>query len=327
MQTIDTGYKPEFGLGAFFSGQNAANAEAANQEELIKQFLANQQSRQMNPLEVQAKQLSLDPMKYDSQMARAKMADPKYIPAMMRGNMGQMASQEAAGNTALSLQPFKEQAEKAALENSKTSQGFQWTINDLNQKISQGGDYDEAGNLVKATPTQMAFFQKKKDELTKLLAESPEYMQKDMLKDQQYAAQLAAQESKNALAQQLAEQRHADALAKSEGRIPRTLEEDIVARIRAREAKKDITTEQALQELSEAYAGKNKNTGAAGMGITVGPDGKPMLQAVPSPSTWKPTATTAPQGMTIDKLRSMYPGMSDDKLRAAYKTKFGEDIK
>jgi len=34
-----------------------------------------------------------------------------------------------------------------------------------------------------------------------------------------------------------------------------------------------------------------------------------------------------PQGMTIDKLRSMYPGIGDDKLRSAYKQKFGEDIK
>ncbi len=33
MQNIETGYKPEFGLGAWFAGQNAANTEAANEEE------------------------------------------------------------------------------------------------------------------------------------------------------------------------------------------------------------------------------------------------------------------------------------------------------
>ena len=47
MQNIETGYKPEFGLGAWFAGENAANTEAANEEELIKSFLANQRERQM----------------------------------------------------------------------------------------------------------------------------------------------------------------------------------------------------------------------------------------------------------------------------------------
>lgn len=53
---IETGYKPEFGLGALYQGFNAANADQSAQEEIIKQFLANQQSQQMNPLEIQAKQ-------------------------------------------------------------------------------------------------------------------------------------------------------------------------------------------------------------------------------------------------------------------------------
>ena len=39
MQNIETGYKPDFGLGAWFAGQNAANTEAANEEELIKSLV------------------------------------------------------------------------------------------------------------------------------------------------------------------------------------------------------------------------------------------------------------------------------------------------
>ena len=45
MQNITTGYQPEFGLGALYQGINAANTESANEEELRKLFLANQQSQ------------------------------------------------------------------------------------------------------------------------------------------------------------------------------------------------------------------------------------------------------------------------------------------
>lgn len=216
MQNIQTSYTPEFGLGAFFAGENAANTEAANQEELIKQFLDNQRERSMQPLDVEKAQLGLDPARYDAQLARAKMGDANYIPAQLAGQIGQMQSQEAAGKTAAGLQPFKQKAEQGALENQDTLQGFQWTINDLNKKISQGGDVDEAGNVVPATPNQMAFFKQKKDELTKMLAETPEYLQKDMLKDQQYAAQLAAAEARNAAMLQAAQERVAGAQAKAD---------------------------------------------------------------------------------------------------------------
>ena len=49
---IETGYKPEFGLGAVYQGFNAANADMSAQEELIKQFLANQREQQMQPLDI-----------------------------------------------------------------------------------------------------------------------------------------------------------------------------------------------------------------------------------------------------------------------------------
>jgi hypothetical protein len=49
LPTIDTGYKPEFGLGAVYQGFNAANAEQGAELELIKQFLANQREQQMQP--------------------------------------------------------------------------------------------------------------------------------------------------------------------------------------------------------------------------------------------------------------------------------------
>ena len=92
MQNIETGYKPEFGLGAWFAGQNAANTEAANEEELIKSFLANQQSLQMNPLLVQKQGYDNDVASYNAAEALAKQNDKAYIPAMLQGAKDQQAT-------------------------------------------------------------------------------------------------------------------------------------------------------------------------------------------------------------------------------------------
>ena len=205
MQNISTGYQPEFGLGAYFAGQNAANIEAANQEELIKAFLENQKTQQayqqaerINPLDVIKREQENRVGAYDAAVADAQRTNPDYIKNKISGTIGQWQSQEAAGKTALALQPMKEAAERAALENAKTKEGFQWTINDLTNKINQGGAMDENGNIVPATPAQMGFFRKQRDDLTKLLAETPDYIQKDMLKDQQYAANLEALQQRQA---------------------------------------------------------------------------------------------------------------------------------
>jgi len=46
--------------------------------------------------------------------------------------------------------------------------------------------------------------------------------------------------------------------------------------------------------------------------------------AMPTQAQVQPTA---PEGkMTVEKLQGMYPGIPVDKLKAAYKQKFGEDL-
>ena len=85
MNEIKTGYTPEFGLGAFFQGVNAANADAFNEEELLKQRLANQQSQVMNPLEVRLKKLSVAPAEYQEKFAQAQVTDPNYIKSVLQG--------------------------------------------------------------------------------------------------------------------------------------------------------------------------------------------------------------------------------------------------
>ena len=91
---IETGYKPEFSLGALYAGENARNAEDANMEALDKIRQENAQSRVINPMEAFIK-------KYESDLAKAKSNDPNYIPGKMRGDLGLANSQDAAGQVAM----------------------------------------------------------------------------------------------------------------------------------------------------------------------------------------------------------------------------------
>lgn len=57
MEQIATGYKPEFGLGAVYSGINAADVEEKNTLDMIKSFLANSRELQAQPMDMDIKGL------------------------------------------------------------------------------------------------------------------------------------------------------------------------------------------------------------------------------------------------------------------------------
>lgn len=106
---ISTGYKPEFGLGALYQGFNAGNADMSAQEELLKQFLANQREQQMQPIDVNQAQQNL--------LASMYKSDPRYQQGMTDMIEGQGYSNLAAGQTARGLQQFKQEAGQAELQN------------------------------------------------------------------------------------------------------------------------------------------------------------------------------------------------------------------
>lgn len=200
MQNISTGYQPEFGLGAYFAGQNAANIEAANQEELIKAFLENQKTQQayqqaerINPLDVIKREQENRVGAYDAAVADAQRTNPDYIKNKISGTIGQWQSQEAAGKTAAALQPFKQKAEQSTLENQQATNETIWTINDIDRQLAAGGGTDENGNVVKFTPMQQMFMKNKRDQLTEQLKNTPEFAGKKELSDDKIEAQLEAQ--------------------------------------------------------------------------------------------------------------------------------------
>ena len=107
MINIETGYKPEFALGALYQGQNAANAQSQNEEELIRMFLANQHSIQNDPILEDRNRADLVSARYGAKRDQAKMDDPQFIPQLLAGEKGQWQSTEASGAKAKALLPFE----------------------------------------------------------------------------------------------------------------------------------------------------------------------------------------------------------------------------
>lgn len=200
MQTIDTGYKPEFGLGAYFAGQNAANAADLNQEELIRNFLANQQAKQtydkdtqMNPLLIAEQRNKNTIGDYEAALATAKNESPTYKNMLLKGTEGQMQSQITASEKGKALAPFQIAAEQAAAETDKNRQGVLWTMQNLDKQLAAGGGIDKDGLLLKPfSPTERAMVQAQRDMLTNQLKNTPEFAGKKELSDDKIEAQLEA---------------------------------------------------------------------------------------------------------------------------------------
>ena len=131
LPTIETGYKPEFGLGAVYQGFNAANAEQGAELELIKQFLANQREQSMQPMDINIKQTESD----YATMKRA--AD--YMDAAKRGYIGQMNSQDAAGRKAMETAQGDIDLTNAGNRNKLTTEQLLSRLNDLKKTKIEGG--------------------------------------------------------------------------------------------------------------------------------------------------------------------------------------------
>lgn len=145
MQQLPTDYKPDGALGGLFAGFNAADAENFNQLELIKNYLANQREVQMQPLDVRIK---------DAEASRADIQKtPEMLDAYKRGYMGQMNSQDAAGQKA--MQTWKGEAElsNAQNKNKLTTEGLLARLNELKQRGEAGSfDFKSSQPSVGVTP-------------------------------------------------------------------------------------------------------------------------------------------------------------------------------
>lgn len=247
---IETGYKPEFGLGAVYQGFNAGNADMSAQEELIKQFLANQREQQMQPIDVQQQQQNLDAGQYKT--------SPEYQVGMRDTISGQGMSNLAAGQTATALQPFKERTGRAELQTQFNQQDMLGQIGQMDQMLG-----------VEQNPLTRMGLMKERERLAQALKITPEFLQKRELKETgtdsaEYIAELRAQQ-----ARQLAELKAANTSQK-----PMTLSQ-MDAHYRDRLAK-DPNDAEATDYLTKRLA--DIQSGSASMGdITLDPVTKKIV--------------------------------------------------
>ena len=186
-------------MGAFFQGVNSANADAFNEEELLKQRLANQQSQVMNPLEAQLKQLSIATAQYEEALSKARLTDPEYIRSMLNERKGQAALAEVTGRKAKALEPFAIKAEQGKLENefedTDLLRRFRTGQDDL---LAGGGTDPTTGQVVPYTPAQRQAAQSYNQGLLGILKNTPKFTQDKELKDDAQAARLAEIEARHA---------------------------------------------------------------------------------------------------------------------------------
>lgn len=292
MQLIDTGYKPEFGLGAYFAGQNAANAEDLNREELIKNYIANQQARenlnqsgQMNPLLIAEQRNKNTIGDYDAALATEKNLSPTYKKMLLAGTEGQMQSQINAAEKGKALLPFQIAAEQAAAETEKNRQNVLWTMQNIDRQLADGGGTDASGNIVPFTPGQIGFMKQKRDELTKQLETTPEWKGKFDLQ----AEELASRERIAAMNAAAMNERAA-ASAQRAPKLPTTAEAAMTQQIIGNEYMDDNEKHKLLQEIFNA---KQINKNATGEDLAL----------IQDPATGKiklaPRAVNAPVSQTI----------------------------
>ena len=136
---IETGYKPEFGLGAVYQGFNAANADQSAMLDQIRDYLAANKSFNEQPYDLAAKQ-------YEGALADAKRTDADYIPWQLKGQIGQMKTQDASGERAQLLQPFLVKSEQAKLQNEQTQNELEGQMQNLLQ-TSQDQSVPEAQRI------------------------------------------------------------------------------------------------------------------------------------------------------------------------------------
>jgi len=177
---IDTGYKPEFALGALYQGMNAANSDEMAQQEILDRVLSNFKKQQDAPLDYTIKQA-------EAEDAKTRML-PSYQDAKLRGYIGQNDTQEASGKFAQALLPFKINAEKAKNRLSESNDTRDFNLSSFQKILTEGVDSD--GNPL-APEVKKQLFKKYVDDAT-MAYQTPEYLGKKAMQDDRIEGMIQA---------------------------------------------------------------------------------------------------------------------------------------
>lgn len=276
---IETGYKPEFGLGALYQGFNAANADQSAQEEILKQFLANQHAQVQNPLDEQTTAQNL--------LANHYKTEPEYQTGMRDMISGQGMSNLTSGQNAVALQPFKQKADQREAEN-------QFRLADQQNGIYQ---LDDMIGTEQNPITRMALM-KERERLTRNLKETPKFMGQRELGETrtdsaEYIAELRAQQQAE-IARWKASQSGSENKDDAEKAYVRSLKQQY--------ANGNITLEQLQAALVDVQNKKFAKPEQQGIKPIVTPDGSINLgnkAQTPQITPGGPKAPSLPSGWTM----------------------------
>lgn len=177
---IETGYKPEFALGALYQGMNAANSDEMAQQEILDRVLSNFKKQQDAPLDYTIKQAEVED-------AKTRML-PSYQDAKLRGYIGQNDTQEASGKFAQALSPFKINAEKAKNRLSESNDTRDFNLSSFQKILTER--VDSNGNPL--TPeVKKQLFKKYVDDAT-MAYQTPEYLGKKAMQDDRIEGMIQA---------------------------------------------------------------------------------------------------------------------------------------
>ena len=181
---IETGYKPEYALGALYQGFNAGNADMSSREEILRQFLANEKAKQMNPLEVEQRQLENRGIGFDlvgrelNANRNAGLMTPEMLSKFVQSKGAEMDESINKGETSNMLQPFVRQ--QIPLEQGAKTKQLE-SANELAQidALLNNGGYDSYGN--QATPEQMQQWQQMRTGIVERMGQTPDLYGKSAL--------------------------------------------------------------------------------------------------------------------------------------------------
>lgn len=162
MIAAETDYKPQFGLGAVYAGENSAMANQLNMQELIKAFLSNQRETSMQPLDIAKNQLEAN--------RSTQLNTPAMLEAFVRGKQGEMQSAQAAGEYDTSVLPTR--IDSTTSDNMLKAFGNKQNLDTRLAEEALATGVDQAGNRV--SPEQQNVLSKLRENRMKFAVDSPD---------------------------------------------------------------------------------------------------------------------------------------------------------
>lgn len=258
-------------------------SSVGREEELdkIKRFIF-EQAQQKAQRDQERHLLDMVVKQKDAAEAADIINDEDYRKSKLEGYKGQMQSQQVAGQIAQSLMPAKIRQAQAEAQMSSEAAELQSTINDIDQKLMQGGSADANGNLVPFTPQDKEQMQRIRTNLFDRMKNTAKFaQQKELLNEKLEASK------ENIL---LRTQAQIDAAKQKAIAGDKDAVQALLRVYRERVSSGEWTEEQYVQEAAKLYNAKLAAQRPPAQALSQDEAGKGAIVTTPSPSYQPPSA-------------------------------------